>query len=235
MEVKPRILAIIPARAGSKGVPGKNMRMLAGKPLLHYTLASACESMLLSSIFLSTDCEETLSFGIGYPEVQGMLRPKELANDDTPMMDVITNMIHYCDKLGLSFDYVCLLQPTTPFRTRHLIDKTITYLIEQQGDSLVTVRKIPDKYNPHWAYENQHDYLKLVTGDKEIISRRQELPDTWHRDGQVYITRMDVIRAGHLYGKKLVGFLNEDSPDVNIDSMQDWLLAETIAKNGFQS
>ena len=234
MDVKPRILAIIPARAGSKGVPGKNMRLLAGKPLIHYTIVSACESCMLDTIFLSTDCQETLSFGISYPEVQGLLRSKELARDDTPMMDVIKNMILHCDKLGLSFDYVCLLQPTSPFRSRNLIDRTIKCLLDTGGDSLVTVRKIPDKYNPHWAFINRDEFMVVATGEKKIVTRRQELPDAWHRDGHIYITRMDVIRNGDLYGKKLIGFINEDSPDVNIDSMQDWLLAETIANNGFK-
>jgi CMP-N,N'-diacetyllegionaminic acid synthase len=235
MSTKPNILAIIPARAGSKGIPGKNMRLLAGKPLIHYTFISACESGLLDTIFLSTDCEKTLSFGIGYPEIQTVfLRPKELAQDDTPTIDVIQHVIHYCDKIGLSFDYVCLLQPTSPFRGRNLIDRTIKCLIDQGGDSLVTVRKIPDKYNPHWAFINRDEFLMIATGEKKIIPRRQELPDAWYRDGQIYITRIDLIRNGSLYGEKLIGFVNEDSPDVNIDNMQDWLLAETIANNGFR-
>jgi CMP-N,N'-diacetyllegionaminic acid synthase len=236
MADNPRILAIIPARAGSKGVPQKNMRLLGGKPLVHYTLVSASKSKLINTTVLSTDCEKTLNFASRYPDIHNLLlRPKVLAQDDTPTIDVVKHVIHYYDKIGVVFDYVCLLQPTCPFRAHNLIDKSISRLLAMHGDSLVTVRKIPAKYNPNWALKSKDDYMEPATGDKVIISRRQDLPQAWYRDGQIYITRMDVVRRGQLYGNKLIGFVNEDSPDVNIDSIQDWLRAETILKNGITS
>lgn len=233
---KPQILAIIPARSGSKGIPGKNARLLGGKPLIHYTFASASEALMLDRIMLSTDSEQIRSMSTSFPRIQALpLRPAALAQDATPMIDILSHVIQYCDKKELSFDYVCLLQPTCPFRNPGLIDQTIMCLIGEHADSLVTVRKIPTKYNPHWAYEKKAGFMVNAMGENPPVSRRQELPEAWFRDGQIYITRTDLIRKGLLQGEKLIGFPNDASPDINMDTIADWIQAENFVTNGFTS
>ena len=229
MDKKTRILGIIPARAGSKGIPHKNIRLLADKPLIDYTIRSALLSNQLDTILVSSDCEETINISRQYSRIEApFIRPKELALDTTPTIAVIQHAVNYCIENGQTFDYICLLQPTSPFREDNLIDKAIHRILETGADSLTTIRKVPAKYNPHWAFKMNEDqnFLSISTGEKNIIPRRQELPDAWYRDGKVYIATIEQIQKGTLCGGKLVGFINENEPDVNIDTWEDWALAE---------
>jgi CMP-N,N'-diacetyllegionaminic acid synthase len=228
-----RILAIIPARGGSKGVPGKNIKLLGGKPLLAYTSEIALQSKLLKEVIVSTEdlqiIEAAKRLNIKVP----FTRPMELAQDNTPTIDVIIHALEWYKKQGVLFDAVCLLQATSPFRTVAFLDKAIMTFIEKGCDSLVSVQKVPHEYNPHWAFEvNTDGNLKIATGENQIISRRQELPIAYHRDGSIYITKTEVLLAAHsLYGQS-ISFIESD-PDfyVNIDTLQDWEKAEGIIQN----
>jgi len=228
-----RILAIIPARGGSKGVPGKNIKLLGGKPLLAYTSEIALQSKLLKEVIVSTEdlqiIEAAKRLNIKVP----FTRPMELAQDNTPTIDVIIHALEWYKKQGVLFDAVCLLQATSPFRTVAFLDKAIMTFIEKGCDSLVSVQKVPHEYNPHWTFEvNTDGNLKIATGENQIISRRQELPIAYHRDGSIYITKTEVLLAAHsLYGQS-ISFIESD-PDfyVNIDTLQDWEKAKEIIQN----
>ena len=225
-----KILAIIPARAGSKGVPAKNIKLLGGKPLMAYTSEIALQSKQLSEVIVSTEDEQIMevakSLGIKVP----FIRPMELAQDKTPTIDVIIHALHWYAKQNINFDAVCLLQVTSPFRTVEFVDKAIEQFVSSGCDSLVSVQKVPLEYNPHWTFEvNQEGNLRIATGETEIISRRQELPIAYHRDGSVYITKTEMLLKEHsLYGKS-IAFIESD-PDfyVNIDTMEDWRKAEEM-------
>ena len=236
MNDKPRILGIIPARAGSKGIPGKNIRLLADKPLICYTIQSALLSTKLDTILISTDCEEVIAISKQYERIEApFIRPKELALDTTPTIEVVQHAVKYYEKMGKKFDYICLLQPTSPFRNDDLIDKTIKKMIETKTDSLTTIRKVPAKYNPHWTLEMKENFLSVSTGEKHIITRRQDLPDAWYRDGKIYISTIEQIQKGALLGGNIFGYINENEPDVNIDTQEDWQLAEKLLSDGFLS
>jgi CMP-N-acetylneuraminic acid synthetase len=161
------------------------------------------------------------------------VRPAELAQDNTPTIDVIIHALQWFESQSVFFDAVCLLQATSPFRTVEFLDKAIDKFIESGCDSLVSVQEVPHEYNPHWTFEMNNDgNLKIATGETEIISRRQELPTTYHRDGSIYITKTEVLLKQHsLYGKSIT-FI-ESSPEmyVNIDTMEDWEKAELMVKN----
>jgi CMP-N,N'-diacetyllegionaminic acid synthase len=228
-----RILGIIPARGGSKGIPGKNIKLLNGKPLLQYTSEIALESQYLTAVILSSDDTQIIavakSFGIQVP----FLRPEELAQDQTSTLDVIIHALQWFEKQSIFFDAVCVLQVTSPFRTVAFLDKAIVKFIESGCDSLVSVQKVPHEYNPHWTFEvNPEGNLKIATGEDQIISRRQELPIAYHRDGSIYITKTEVLlEQRSLYGKS-TSFI-ESSPEfyVNIDTLADWKKAEQMIKN----
>lgn len=228
-----RILGIIPARGGSKGVPGKNIKLLDGKPLLQYTSEIALESQYLAAVILSSDDNQIIkvakSLGIQVP----FLRPEELAQDTTPTIDVIIHALRWYENQAIFFDAVCLLQVTSPFRTVAFLDKAIEKFITSGCDSLVSVQKVPHEYNPHWTFEvNTKGNLKVATGEEKIISRRQDLPDAYHRDGSIYIMKTEVLLQQHsLYGKN-TSFI-ESPPEfyVNIDMVADWEKAEQIIKN----
>lgn len=225
-----KILAIIPARGGSKGVPGKNIKLLNGKPLLAYTTEVALQSQLLSKVILSSDdyqiIETAKNLGVEVPFV----RPAELSQDDSPTINLVLHALKWFEKKNIIFDAICLLQPTSPFRTVDFLDNAIKKFIESGCDSLVSVQKVPHEFNPHWTFEvNENDHIRIATGENEIIKRRQDLPTAFFRDGSIYITKAEVIlNQNSLYGKS-IGFIEADSEwYVNIDTISDWEKAEKI-------
>jgi CMP-N,N'-diacetyllegionaminic acid synthase len=228
-----KILAIIPARGGSKGVSGKNIKLLNGKPLLAYTSEIALQSKQLAEVVVSTEDEQIItvakSLGIKVP----FSRPMALAQDHTPTIDVIIHALRWYEKQNVFFDAVCLLQVTSPFRTVDFLDKAIEKFMASGCDSLVSVQKVPHEYNPHWTFEvNAEGNLKIATGESEIIYRRQELPPAYHRDGSLYITKTKVLLEEHsLYGKSTAFIESESEFYVNIDTMQDWEKAEEMIQN----
>lgn len=228
-----KILAIIPARGGSKGVPGKNIKLLHGKPLLAYTAEIAMQSNYLTEIMVSTEDESIAavakSLGINVP----FIRPMALAQDKTPTIEVIIHALDWYEKKNIFFDAVCLLQVTSPFRSIPFLDKAIAKFIASDCDSLVSVQKVPHEYNPHWTFEvNGNGNLKIATGEKEIISRRQELPIAYHRDGSIYITKTEVLLAAHsLYGESIAFIESDPEFYVNIDTLEDWEKAEEMIQN----
>lgn len=227
-----RILGIIPARGGSKGVPGKNIKHLNGKPLLAYTASRALEAKGLTKVVLSTDDENIAAIGKELGLEVPFLRPAHLALDSSPTLPVIQHALDYFSQLGEEYDAVCLLEVTTPFRPPHLIDEAVKRFIDLNGDALVTVLPIPATYNPHWAFEpNEDGYLKISTGEEKIISRRQDLPIAYHRDGSIYLTKTEIIRQGSLYGRILTYIENDPAYYVNIDTMDDWIQAENWIRN----
>lgn len=225
-----RILAIIPVRGGSKGVPGKNIKLLDGKPLLAYTAEVAFASNLLTEVIVSTEDEQISEIAKGLGAKVPFFRPMSLAEDNTPTVDVIIHALKWYESQSVFFDAVCLLQVTCPFRTVEFLNKAIERFVEKDTDSLVSVLKVPHIYNPHWTFEEDHEgNLKNTAGDSQIISRRQELPTAYHRDGSVYITKSKVLLKEHsLYGKSIAFIESDPKSYVNIDTLADWKKAEEI-------
>lgn len=228
-----RILALIPARGGSKGVKGKNIKLLHGKPLLAYTVEVALKSSKISKILLSSDDDEIIALGKKLGVDAPFKRPAHLASDTTPTLPVILHALEFYEKRGLFFDAVCLLQVTTPFRKVKFLDEAIDTFIQAGSDSLISVQQVPHEYNPHWTFKlNEEGFLKIATGEENIISRRQDLPKAYHRDGSIYITRVEVLKQQQsLYGKTISFLESPKAFFVNIDTMDDWKRAEKIALN----
>lgn len=218
-----RVLGLIPARGGSKGIPGKNVRLLGGKPLLAWTAEAALASRRLSRVVLSTDDEGIAEAGRRCGLDVPFLRPAELARDDTPTLPVVR---HALESLEDRFDAVCLLQPTSPFRRAADVDGCIALLEERGLDAVVSVLPVPAEHNPHWVFfEDGDGLLRLATGEEQPIPRRQELPPAFHRDGSVYVTRREIVMGGSLYGRRLGGYLMPEA-GVNLDTPADWERAE---------
>ena len=224
-----KILAIIPARGGSKGVPRKNIKLLGNMPLIEYTINAAKASTELTEIVVSTEDAEIAIAA----EVCGckppFIRPAELSEDAATSISVVQHAIAFYEKQNVSFDAVCLLQPTTPFRAKGFIDQAIHKFKASGADSLVSVLPIPHEYNPHWAFEEgSNGFLQIATGESQIIPRRQELPKAFHRDGSIYITKTEIAKAGSFYGKSIAYIESDANLYVNIDTMKDWEKAERL-------
>lgn len=227
-----KILGLIPARGGSKGIPGKNIKSLAGKPLLAYTFDSAKNSTLLSKIILSSDDPDIIRVAQQIGLETPFVRPSDLASDISPTLPVIIHALRFFEEKGKKYDAVCLLQATNPFRRKGMIDEAIQKFIDADADALVSVLPVPHEFNPHWIFEpNSEGLLSIATGEKTIIPRRQDLPPAYFRDGAIYITKAKVLLEKHsLYGEKLAYILGDESRYVNLDTMRDWEKAEELVK-----
>ena len=223
-----RVLGLITARGGSKGVPRKNIRLLHGKPLLAYAVETSLSSRTIDRTIISTDDEEIAGAGRAYGADVPFRRPRELALDTTPTLPVVEHALIALREQGDEFDAVCLLQPTNPLRRASDIDACVEMLQSTDADSVISVLPVPHEYNPKWVYWRQNDgNLRISTGDTEPISRRQDLPPAFHRDGSVYVTRSETILTGKsLYGERVHGYEIDPRFSVNIDTEEDWKEAE---------
>lgn len=226
-----RILCLIPARGGSKGVPRKNIKLLGGKPLIQYTIDPAKDAGLFDEIMVSTDDKEIAAVA-EYLGAVSRLRPRHLATDKSPTIDTVVHVLEEYREIGREFDAVCLLQPTNPMRTSQMIHACIEKFRRELPDSLISMRKVPHEFNPHWTFKVGADgFLKIATGEDNIIPRRQELPDAYYRDGSVYLTRASVIlEENSLYGNR-ISFLDvTEERYLNIDTLDDWKEAEKVMR-----
>ena len=226
-----KVLGLIPARCGSKGIPNKNIKLLGGKELIAYSIDAAKESRYLNEIIVSTDCKKIFKVAEKYGCKPPFLRPDELAKDESKSVEVVKHAIQFFEEQNIFFDAICLIQPTSPFREKGFIDKAIQKFITAKTDSLISVLPIPHEFNPHWAFEeNGIGLLHIATGEEKIISRRQDLPKTFYRDGSIYITKTNVIKEGSFFGETISYIEGNRDFYVNIDTKQDWLEAKKIVK-----
>ncbi len=223
-----KVLGLIPARGGSKGVPRKNIRLLNGKPLLTYTAESALQAKTLARVILSTEDAEIAETGRNCGLDVPFLRPSELAQDSTPSLAVVRHALLTLKENGEDFDAVCLLQPTNPLRRAADIDACVELFIDNRADCVISVLPVPHEYNPKWVFwKNVGGKMSLSTGDAEIIPRRQDLPPAFHRDGSVYVTRSEiVIDRESLYGENVLGYEMSPQFSANIDTEEDWTAIE---------
>ena len=228
-----KIIGIIPARGGSKGLKNKNIKNLNGKPLISYTSEIALKSNLLNKVIVSTDNVEianmSLSLGLEVP----FIRPDNLAKDNSSTLSVVKHALKFYKNKGIEFDAVCLLQLTSPLRTLDFLENCLKTFMTNDTDSLISVLKVPHHFNPYWVFEENVDgTLCFITGKKNIITRRQDLPDTYIRDGSVYITKSDVLmNKNSMYGNSINYCINPFKEHINIDTEEDWKKAEKYFKS----
>ena len=228
------ILAIVPARGGSKGIPGKNMVDLNGKPLMQYTFDAAKESKYIDRILLSTDDEKFAEFGRSQG-IEVEMRPEELATDTAVMKDVINYHLDRLAEKGYTPDIFILLQPTSPLRTVQHIDDALKLLIEDEtADAIVSVMDMPHQYLPMKIMKmDDSGALKFYQEDGEKYTIRQALPHLYARNGAaIYAVYTDVYRkTGSLYGTRCLPYVMEEEDSVDIDKPFDLFLADCILKS----
>jgi len=222
------VLGVVPARGGSKGIPNKNLAMLAGRPLLAYTADVARTSRRLSRCIVSTDderiAEAARSLGIDVP----FLRPSELASDDTPMLPVLQHAAREIARGGAAVDVVVLLQPTSPLRRASHVDAAIDLLESTGADSVVSVVEVPHQFNPVSVMRLEHGRLRPLV-DGPPITRRQDKPPVYARNGPaVLAVRTRVLETGSLYGNDCRPLIMSASESIDIDSPEDLVLAELM-------
>lgn len=220
------MLGLIPARGGSKGVPGKNVRPLLGRSLIERAFASARASGVLDRIVLSTDDDaaaaEARRIGLEVP----FLRPAEFAGDTSPMIDVAIHALRALAADGYEADVLVLLQPTSPLRTAEHIRRALTLL--DGRDAVCTVVPVPKDLCPHYLMKIGDDgFLNYFMPDGPRYTRRQDVPQAYRRDGTLFVTRAPVIlEQRSFYGSRCAPFLLSGDESMNIDTPRDWTEAE---------
>lgn len=224
------VLAIVPARGGSKGVPRKNVAELTpGRTLLHYVAEAARGTVRVDKVILSTDDEEIAQVGRDAGLDVPFMRPPELAADDTPMLPVLQHAIGHAASGGWVPEYVVLLQPTSPLRRWQHIDDAVSLLVNSHADSVVTVVEVPKHLSPDYVMKIEGGTLRPFLPEGARITRRQDVRPAYYRDGTVYAFRRDTIeRFGNIYGDRCLPLLLEARDSLSIDSPEDWAAAARI-------
>jgi N-acylneuraminate cytidylyltransferase len=219
-------LFLIPARGGSKGIPGKNIKPLGGRPLIYYTLDAAFDTASPQDICVSTD-DDTIAarvreYGLDIP----FKRPSDLATDTAGSDEVMLHAVAFYEKAGIKLDRIVLLQPTSPFRTsRHITEALELY--HQDLDMVVSVKKT--KANPYFNLfeEDKSGYLRPSKPGN--FSRRQDCPAVYEYNGAVYVINVDSLKnkSATPFSRILKYEMNEQD-SIDIDTEMDWLLAEAV-------
>jgi CMP-N-acetylneuraminic acid synthetase len=228
-----KVLGIITARGGSKGVPGKNLKTLAGKPLLAYTVESALNCPSLDRVILSTEDEAIAAAGRRLGCEVPFIRPAELSRDDTPHLPVIQHAAAWMQNQGgYRPDAVMVLQPTSPLRTSGDIAAAVALLESSGADSVLSVSEVPAHSHPSRTLrvDATGQAVLFATGEpvRNRVNRRQDLPEAWIMNGAIYACRTAVLFGTNpsLYGDRVVAYRMPVERSISIDDMDDWAAAE---------
>ncbi|WP_281633874.1 cytidylyltransferase domain-containing protein [Flavobacterium luteolum] len=220
-----KVLAIVPARGGSKGVPGKNIKDLGGKPLISHAIECALESNLVSKIVVSTDDDDIAAVANRY-NIDVLKRPDYLADDKSNVVDTVELVIDQCQE---DFDIVILLQPTSPLRTYHDLNNIINLLAEKtEIDGVISVVPMND-INPARMYNLMDDNKLIPLDHSGETSRRQDIKPVYYRNGCFYAVRVKAFldQKTFMVQKKMAYIMNPDWL-VNIDTTRDFKLATLL-------
>ena len=228
------ILAVIPARGGSKGIPRKNIRELAGRPLLAYTAEAARNSRLLSRVILSTEDPEIREIGLQLGLEVPFVRPTKLARDDTPGLHVIQHAVETLKAVGdYRPDVIIVLQPTSPLRTSKHIDEALDFFLEGDADSLVSVTEVPHNMNPYSLMELQQDgTIAPFLSYDESKNLRQLKPKFYARNGPAIsiCTCECLIQKNSQYGDRTLPYFMKKEDSFDLDDMVDWDILEHLLR-----
>lgn len=226
-----KILVIIPARGGSKGIPHKNIKPLNGKPLIHYTIDEAREIVSDEDICVSTDDSEIIKCVEDYGLKVPFVRPEELATDTAGTYEVLLHAISFYEKQGRHYDVVLLLQNTSPFRKAEQIKEALS-LYNNNVDMVVSVKECAA--NPYYCVfeEDKNGYLHVCKGNGNIF-RRQDAPKVYEYNGAIYIMNAEKLKNTHMHKmQKRVKYVMDDRSSFDLDTMWDWQMAEMMIKKG---
>ena len=226
------ILAIVPARGGSKGIPRKNIKLLNSKPLLAHTADAALDSRFITRRILSTEDLEISKIGADYGLEVPFMRPSGLSGDFSSSLEVFQFTLNELEASeGYVPDLVVILQPTSPLRTSTHIDEAIEQYLNADADSLVSIMKIPHNMSPFSAMKkDDYGYLHSLVATNELQNQRQNKPIYFARNGAaIYITTpRNIVTNNSLFGKKIVGYEMSKLDSIDIDDEEDWSIAEAL-------
>ncbi|MDI3540979.1 MAG: CMP-N,N-diacetyllegionaminic acid synthase [Thermosediminibacterales bacterium] len=227
-----RVVAIIPARGGSKGVPRKNIRKLNGKPLIAYTIEEALKSRYIDRVVVSTEDIEIAEISKFFGAEVPFLRPRELAQDDTPGIEPLIHAVNYLlHEENFAFDYVMCLQCTSPLRNAKQIDEAIREVYSKNADSAVSICE--SEISPYWMKIIEDGKIKDFIKSDKFYTRRQDLPVVYRLNGAIYIAKLEIILDRKTwYTDNTIPIIMDRISSIDIDDEIDFQFAEFLLKRG---
>lgn len=222
-----KFLAIIPARKNSKRLKNKNMLHLNGKPLICWTIEESLKSKYISNTLITSDWDEVINLAKKY-NIDYIKRPDSLAKDDSTSEQLINHIIETYNTIN-SYDYLVLLQPTSPLRTKDDIDNAIKKVLQENANSLISVYKYDNKILK--AFIEQDGLIKGICNDLYPFQCKQSLPKVFMSNGAIYIIKIeDFLKCNSFYIPKVISYEMSEQNSIDIDTIEDLIIAENIMR-----
>ena len=230
---KPNVLGVIPARGGSKSVPHKNLAPLNGKPMMVWTIEAAQNSKMMTHFVVSSEDEKIIQVALQYGAPAPFVRPAEFATDEAPSLPVVQHAVREMEaRLNIVFDYVVMLQATSPLRTGADIDAALEKLIRTGADSVVSVVRIAHHHPYRMRFIENDLLVKLPMGEQKELQRRQDLPPVFIRNGAIFATKREVVMEQNSFlGTVSRPYLMPESRSANVDTKFDFLVVEVMMQH----
>ena len=227
-----KILGIITARGGSKGIPRKNIKKLNGIPLIGYTINAALKSKFLTKFIVSTEDSEIASISEKYGATVPFIRPMNLAGDNSKGIDVLIHALKWFkDNQNEEFDYLMVLQPTSPLRSCKDIDECIKKIINSNADSVMSVYEMVDFSLEKLKKIEEDMILPLIKDEGHLSEQRQNLNKVYKRNGSIYLTKTNIIMKEDLFGEISRPYIMPPELSIDINTPIDFKFTEFILKN----
>jgi CMP-N,N'-diacetyllegionaminic acid synthase len=225
------VLALIPARGGSKGLPGKNIKVINGKPLVAWSIECALKSKYIDKVIVSTDSNKIASISKKFKAEVPFLRPKELSTDKASSMDVIFHCVDWLEQKKKIYDLIVLLEPTSPLRDAEDIDKAIELLLkEKKAESIVGVCKV-ESAHPDFLVKLEKDFLRPYKENKFKTTRRQDISDLYFFEGSLYISYIKSLKKHKtFYHKNTLSYVVPKWKSFELDDIIDFYIIEALLK-----
>jgi CMP-N,N'-diacetyllegionaminic acid synthase len=220
------MIGIVPARGGSKGLPGKNIKDLCGKPMIAYTIQAALECTHIDKVIVSTDSEEIAEVAMKYGAECPFMRSGALATDAAKSIDVFKDIIPKLEQFyNKEINEIVILQPTSPLRLGQHIDEAIEIYLKKEADSVVSYRKEDHPVMWH-KYISEDGVFENIFPEK--VGNRQDEKPTYFPNGAIYIVKKDLINSGVYFNENSFAYIMENKYSVDIDSLEDFEFAEFL-------
>jgi len=226
------ILGIIPARAGSKGLPHKNMKLFCGKPLISWTIEAALTSKYIDKVMVSTDSLEIAKIANQYGELAPFIRPPFLSTDTALSIDVIRHVCEYSkEQYAKEFDYISLLEPTSPLRETSDIDNAIFILNTKNGSSIVGISETESQNPAFLVKKDTENFISWYDTSQSIGIRRQEIDPIFYLEGSIYVSERDkLFEENSFYHDETIGYTMSKDKSLEIDDEFDFIMAEALMR-----
>jgi CMP-N,N'-diacetyllegionaminic acid synthase len=228
------VIAIIPARSGSKGLPGKNIKPLCGKPLIAWSIEAGLGSEYIDEVMVTTDNKEIAAIAQEFGASVPFIRPTELASDTATSINVIRHALgHYEFSLRKTFDYIAMLEPTSPLRTTADIDNAIVQLIENpKANAIVGISKTESQNPAFLVKKDIHNFLVGYENLDMKILRRQDIKDVYFFEGSIYVSDTNTLLSKNtFYHENTLGLEFPKWKSIEIDDLDDFIMVEALMRH----